>query len=324
MENHPLIAVLGCGSIGRRHIQNLGSLGHSNIIVFDLDYGVAKAAAQEKNLSIAKSAKEVWQRRPRAAIIAAPTNHHIELACAAAMIGCHVFIEKPLSHTLVGVSKLQREIQRNGLISLIGCNMRFHPGLIQIKKWLDQGIVGQPLSARIQTGSYLPRWRPKQNYQDSYSASPIWGGAILDCIHEIDLALWLMGPGGMAAAFTRPAHVLGLKTDGLSEIILEHTSGALSNVHLNFVQRDYRRNIQIIGSEGTIEWDFNKGETKRYGPDGQMSQNIVQPQEWELNQMYIDELNHFIDCIDKNVPSCNPVEQGIKVLEMALQARMRE
>jgi len=324
MDNHPPVAVLGCGSIGRRHLQNLGSLGHTNLIVFDTDPEVSKAVAKKASVSVVTSVNEVWERRPGIAIIAAPTNHHIELALAAAMIGCNVFIEKPLSYTLDGVDELQEKIQRSGLVSLIGCNMRFHPGPVQIRKWLDQGIIGQPLSARIQAGSYLPRWRPNLDYRDSYSASLVWGGAILDCIHEIDLALWFMGPGEVAAALTRPASVLGLRTDGLSEIILEHSSGALSSIHLNFVQRNYHRSIQIIGSEGTIEWDFNEGKTKRYGPDGQLAQCVLQPQAWELNQMYLDELHHFLDCVEHGVPTCNPVEQGVKALEVALQVRMQE
>jgi predicted dehydrogenase len=323
-KNAPRIAVLGCGSIGRRHLQNSATLGDTDLVGFDPNPQVAETVSNETGVSVTTSIDEVWERRPETVIIAGPTNHHIELALAAAKIGCHLFIEKPLSHSLIGVDQLQAEVHRSSLVSLIGCNMRFHPGPIQIREWLDREIIGQPLSARIQTGSYLPRWRPQQDYRDSYSASPEWGGAVLDCIHEIDLALWFMGPGEVAAALTRPANVLGLETDGLSEIILEHADGALSNVHLNFVQRNYHRSIQIIGSEGTIEWDFNEGKTKRFGPDGELAECAVQPQGWELNQMYLDELHHFLDCVDRGVPTCNPVEQGAEALKVALQARKQD
>jgi len=324
MDDRPPVAVLGCGSIGRRHLQNLAGLGHTDLVAYDPDLDVAKIVSEEIGLRVITSIDEVWERRPGSAIVAAPTNNHIELALAAAKIGSHIFIEKPLSHTLDGVGQLQKQVETNGLVSLVGCNMRFHPGPVQVKEWLDQGIIGQTLSARIQTGSYLPRWRPQQDYRESYSASPEWGGAVLDCIHEVDLALWLMGPGKLAAAVTRPANVLGLETDGLSEIILEHDSGALSSVHLNFVQRNYRRSIEVIGSEGTIEWDFQHGETKRYGADGELAESVVQPREWELNQMYVDELHHFLDCVGRGVPTCNPVEQGAEALKVALQARKQD
>jgi predicted dehydrogenase len=299
----------------------LAELGHNDLIAFDPEPKVAEAVFNGFGVPVVTSINEVWERRPGTVIVAAPTNNHIELALAAAKIGSHILIEKPLSHTLDGVGQLQKEVRKNGLVSLVGCNMRFHPGPAQVKEWLDQGIIGETLSARVQTGSYLPRWRPDQDYRGSYSASPEWGGAVLDCIHEVDLALWLMGPGELAAAVTRPASVLGLETDGLSEIILEHASGALSSVHLNFVQRNYNRSIEVIGSEGTIEWDFNQGETKRYGLDGELADRVVQPQGWELNQMYLDELHHFLDCVDRGVPTCNPVEQGVESLKVALQAR---
>ena len=107
----------------------------------------------------------------------------------------------------------------------------------------------------------------------------------MDCIHEIDLVLWLLGCAKVAASVTRPAKSLGLDTDGLAEIILEHESGVISSVHLNYVQRNYYRTIQIIGSDGTIEWDFNSGQTKLYGPDGCPTQQIDQTDGWDLNQM---------------------------------------
>ena len=134
--------------------------------------------------------------------------------------------------------------------------MRFHPGPATIKRLLGQGAIGEVIAARIQSGSFLPRWRTQQHYHGSYSASPLWGGALLDCIHEIDLALWYFGSATIAGAATLPAKSLGLETDGLAEIILEHGTGVLCSVHLNFVQRDYRRTCQVIGSEGTIYWDL--------------------------------------------------------------------
>jgi len=114
---------------------------------------------------------DVWDMRPDVAVINTPTQMHMEAALVAASKGCHVFIEKPLSHTLEGVKGLARALDENNLISMVGCNMRFHPGPSQVKKWLDDGSVGQPISARIHTGSFLPRWRPKQDYHMSYSAS---------------------------------------------------------------------------------------------------------------------------------------------------------
>jgi predicted dehydrogenase len=245
----------------------------------------------------------------------------VELALQAAFNNCHLFIEKPLSHTLDGIEDLLRTTQQQDLVTMVGCNMRFHPGPMQVKAWLDEGAVGSVLAARIRTGSYLPSWRPQQDYHRSYSASPHWGGAVLDCIHELDLALWLLGEATLARSLTRPAHSLGLETDGLAELVLEHTSGAISNVHLNFVQRNYRRSIEIVGSEGTIEWDYSAGCVDLYGPDGDLSVRVAHPTGWETNQMYVDEIDYFLEHARSGTASCNPIGSAARTLQLALAAR---
>ena len=242
-------------------------------------------------------------------------------ALAAARQSCHLFIEKPVSHSLTDLDELAREISTRQLISLVGCNMRFHPGPATVKRLLGENAVGQVVAARIKTGSYLPQWRPATDYRRSYSASCESGGAILDCIHEVDLACWLFGPARLAAAACRPATTLDLETDGLAELLLDHESGVLSSVHLNFIQRDYRRTCEVIGSEGTIHWDFNEKMVWIDRECGVRSGVFPQPTGWDVNQMYLDEIAHFLDCVRQGNESSNPVVKAAAVLKIALAAK---
>ena len=283
------IAVLGCGSIGSRHLSNLHRIGCNSLIAYDPSPEARRAVECDLDVRCVATVEAIWEFQPQVVLIAAPSNLHTELALSAAMRGCDLFIEKPLAHTLAGLDRLQAEAEAQGLVTMVGCNMRFHPGPATVKGLIDSGAIGQVIAARIQTGSYLPRWRPTQDYRQSYSASPEWGGAILDCIHEIDLTLWYVGPAALVAAVVLPAATIGLGTDGLAEIVLRHTSGVISNVHLNFIQSDYRRTAQIIGTDGTIYWDFAERCVSVYGPDGQVAQTIAEPAGWEVNQMYLDE-----------------------------------
>ena len=139
--------------------------------------------------------------------------------------------------------------------------------LVRVRRLLGEGAIGRVIAARIHTGSYLPEWRPGTDYRRSYSASSTrGGGAILDCIHEIDLALWYFGPGVLSASATVPAHTLGLEVEGLAEILIRHDSGVLSSVHLNFIQRDYQRECRIIGTAGTLSWTFQEPYVRCEGP----------------------------------------------------------
>jgi predicted dehydrogenase len=204
---------------------------------------------------------------------------------------------------------------------MVGCNMRFHPGPAAVKKLLETGIIGAAIASRIQVGSYLPRWRPQQEYRQDYSASPQWGGAILDCIHELDLALWYFGPAEVFAAAHLAARAISLETDGLAEAILNHESRVLTSVHMNFVQRDYHRSCQVIGNKGTIYWDFGEREVRVYGLEGELVQTHPEPDKWELNQMYLDEVEHFLRAVQSGTETTNPLSGGKAALELALSIR---
>ena len=319
------IAVLGCGSIGRRHIKNLHGLGYRDLLAFDPDLGARRKTESLLEGPMASNLEEVWRGAPEVALVTATTEVHVDLAMAAVDHGCHLFIEKPLYHVLQPqLTELLRRVAERKLVNMCACNMRFHPGPKNVKALLDEGSIGQVLSARLQTGSYLPRWQADQDYLARYSASPEWGGAILDCIHEIDLALWYFGSARVLGSAMLPAQSIGLETDGLAEILMRHRTGVLTSVHVNFVQRDYSRSCQIVGSKGSVYWDFNDGQVKVYGEDGCLTRCIREPQGWQLNQMYVDELEHFLQAVELRGPTTNPISGGVEALELALTVKSGE
>jgi predicted dehydrogenase len=318
-----LVAVLGVGSIGLRHLRNFLSLGVERLVCFEPDPARRELVTQELPVTCLAELDAVWAHEPTVVIIAAPTELHLPLALATVSHGAHLFIEKPLSHSMDGVELLDTEAKRKGLVTMVGCNMRFHPGPATVRRLLEEKALGTALCARLQASSFLPRWRPEQDYRKSYSASPDSGGAILDCIHEIDLASWYFGPGVVLASATVPASSLGLSTDGTAEILIEHDSGVLASLHLNFMQRDYRRGCQIAGTHGTIYWDFAMRCVEVFGEDGTLSQSYAEPEGWEINQMYVDELAYFLQCVDRQQQTHNSISDARRVLALALEARNR-
>ena len=256
--------VVGYGSIGQRHMKNLLTLNAGEVFAFDILEDRRREAKEQLGIEVVECLDEAWEREPNVAFITASTQQHMLLALQAAEHGCHLFIEKPLAHTLDGVEQLISQVKHRGLATMVGCNMRFHPGPVTVKRLLEEGAIGTIIGARIQIGSYLPRWRLSQDYRQSYSASPEWGGAILDCIHEIDLALWYLGRATLFAAAHVPARTIGLQTEGLAEIILQHESGALTSIHLNFVQRDYRRVRPVSNDLGIYFFSLTFADQKRF------------------------------------------------------------
>lgn len=322
--SRPHILVIGCGSIGRRHAANLVGMNAGTVSVFDTDEQRCRETASSVGAMVVGELDEAWNDAD-IAVVAAPTQHHIELADQAVRNGCHLFLEKPISYRLDGVDEVCDRIRQADVVDMVACNMRFHPGPMAVRRWIDSGAVGQVLAGRLQTGSYLPTWRPATEYRSAYSADPVWGGAILDCIHEIDLALWYLGPAVLVGAGSTPATAIGLpETDGMAELILRHDSGALCNIHMNFVQRDYRRTCQIIGSEGTIYWDMGEGSVVLYGAEGRVIERSEQPKEWVNNRMYVDQMDHFLHAVRDHQVTMNPLRDAMASLRIALEAKQVE
>src|SRR5207244_10343135 len=102
----------------------------------------------------------------------------------------------------------------------------FHPGPAKVKQLLDQDSIGRILFARLHSGSYLPGWRPTQDYRASYSANArMGGGCILDCIHELDLARWYLGDVAEVFALAEHLSSLQLDVEDMAFLLCRHQNG---------------------------------------------------------------------------------------------------
>lgn len=316
-----VFAVIGCGSIGKRHLRNLHTLGVRAIAAFDTQTARRDEAAQ-LGAETFDGLDAMWQRRPAVCVIATPTSSHLALALEAARRGCHLFVEKPLSHDWYEVERLLGSVKRRKLLTLVGCNMRFHPGLRCVRTLLQKRAVGRVVSARVEVGQYLPDWHAAEDYRTSYSARrDLGGGVILDAIHEIDYIRWLLGEVAGVTCVTGKLSGLEIETEDTAALVLRFDSGAIGEVHLDYVQRAYRRTCQVIGDQGTIHWDYSAGEVRWYSAQARRWQVFANPSDWEPNCMYIDEMKHFLRCLAGAEEPELSVFEAAKVLRIALTAK---
>lgn len=313
--------VIGCGSIGRRHLRNLKALGAERLIAFDPSPENLAQSREETGAEIFDDFDKAASQDIDVCFVCSPSSFHIRQSVAAAQKGWHLFIEKPLSHSADGMTELVRIVEEKKLTSLVGCNMRFHPGPKKVKELLEKNAVGKVLFADIQTGSYLPEWRPATDYRKSYSGrAELGGGAILDCIHEIDLAFWYSGAAREVFAVADRLS-LDIETEDTAFLILRHANNILSEIHLDYVQRTYERGCKIVGEAGSIFWDFNSKRIKLYRADEKEWEIFTQPEDWEMNDMYLDETRHFLGCLETGEQTICPVSQSAQVLKIALAAK---
>ncbi|MFB3924423.1 MAG: Gfo/Idh/MocA family protein [Syntrophales bacterium] len=314
--------VIGCGSIGKRHIGNLLSLNAGEVTAFDIRPERRVETADKFGISVLDRLDDALLRGPDAVIVAVPTSLHIPLAMKAAEHGCHLFIEKPLSNSLEGMDIFLGRVSEKKIATLVGCNLRFHPGLKMIKGLLEKEQIGKPVAARVEFGQYLPDWRPHEDYRGSYSARlDLGGGIILDAIHEIDYIRWMLGHVSRVACLAGRLSSLETQTEDTAAVLLQFDCGAIGEVHLDYVQRAYSRSCHIIGDRGTIRWDYSSGEVRWYCADSRRWNLFQNPPGWNPNQMYLDEMRHFLKCLDGEENPALDAFEGARVLEIAVAAK---
>ena len=316
--------IAGLGSIGRRHLRNLRALGEEDILL----YRSGRSTLQDDELEGHITETELdaaLAYKPDAVIVSNPTALHLDVAIPAAEAGCHLLVEKPISHNLDRVDELLAAVKRGGGKVLVGYQFRFHPGLQAVKRWLMEGRIGKPISAHAHWGEYLPDWHPGEDYRQSYaSRRDLGGGVVLTLCHPFDYLRWLMGEVVFITSWTGQIGKLDLDVEDIAEAILEFDSGAVGHVHLDYLQRPPAHRLEIIGTEGTIRWDNADGyATICRSVEGKWESSAL-PDGFDRNALFIAEMKHFIDIASGDEePACS-LDDGVRTLRVALSVLLSE
>jgi len=311
-------AVIGTGSIGTRHCRNLVSLGHA-VLTWDADAGRLQEIGRWPGVTATSSLEAALAEQPDGALICTPPVSHVELAWRALSAGAHLFVEKPVSNTSADVLPLLEAARRCQRLLVVGFNLRFLPSLRRVRTLLEGKRVGKVLSVRAEFGSYLPDWRPGRDYRDNYAVrAALGGGILLDAIHELDYLGWLFGE--VAEVFCSAGHVSDLAgdTEDLAEVTIHFGSGVLAQVHLDYLQRVYRRSLQVIGDAGVLVWDYPTHTVSVHGAEA--GSEIVTVEDGDANEMYLEELRHFVRCIEaRELPLVDGLEalRSLRLVEAA-------
>jgi len=253
-------------------------------------------------------------------VVANRTDLHIGVALKFARTGAALFIEKPLSNSLSGVAELQDIVRDKKSIVETGFMLRFHPNLRWIREYLTSTKLGKIHYVRATVGQYLPGWRPGTDHCASYSAKREFGGGVIfDLVHELDIVHWLVGEIDEVVAMTAHEKSLEVETEALAQICLRFVNGALAQVHLDYLRPTYARTMEIVGSQGTLSWDYVAGRVILERP-GQSPTIIHQvPEQFERNDMFKAHMKLFLERIkDGRIAASSSLADGVAALRLAL------
>lgn len=309
--------ICGLGSIGRRHLNVLKKIGGHEFTAFRSGKGAGNESAE--GIEEITSLDDLKKYKIDAALITNPTYLHIKTSLKIAEYGIPVFIEKPLGMDLSDADKLLKTVSEKNIPVLIGYNMIFHPGIKALKKLIDEGRIGKAVSAKAQFGTFMPGWHPEEDYLKSYAAlKSMGGGVVLTSIHEQNYLTYFFGEITDVKAMETGGSITGIETEEGVEILLRHKSGIVSNIHLNFYQKPYYRNCQIIGTEGTLFWDFMIPEIKIMTKDKTEIIKLGNDPMELLDTSYSDQMAHFIEVVSGRGKPVTGLKEGIEDLRTAL------
>ncbi len=326
----------GLGSIGQRHLRNLRTvLGPElDVIayrsgrespVLNADMTVRSGVTLETHYGIRSfnNLDEALSEQPEVAFITNPNTLHLPVALAAARAGCHLFIEKPISNSPVGINDLVNTVERNGLVAFVAYQFRFHPGLRLMKSLIEEKALGRLASVHVVNGEYLPDWHPYEDYRETHAARRVLGGGCLSIqTHEVDYAMWLFGMP--KRVFAVGGHLSDLEVDvedSVSMLLECEDQGrpVPVHIHLDYLQRPPQRICEIVGDAGKARYDYYAS-TVEIHDSAARTVEVRSFKDFDRNQMFIDELKHFLACVRREAEPLVNLQEGMGSLKIALAA----
>lgn len=314
------LLVIGCGSIGRRHMRVFREAGVSFLAGVDTREDRIEQARSEIGL-------DGWALDHRSAlesgdydavVIATPPHLHTPIALDAARAGCHLFIEKPLAMDQSGLDELLGVVRERDIVGYTAYCYRFIPSAGRLRELVQSGRIGRTLTARLEISSFLPDWHPWEDYRGFYMAKKEQGGgALLDESHGIDLLRWILGDVASVSAFVGNVSDLEITSDDLAVLLLRFRSGVVVEAHFDLLGRTPRVGAEFIGSEGTILWDRIDPTLSIFdAKTGEWQKETFPPDDTVCS--YGRQAEHFLECIQKGSEPRTTLEDGRATLRVLL------
>jgi predicted dehydrogenase len=325
--------LVGLGGIGQRHTRNLRALygdscqiiayrvrRDSLVLTDTLQIDSAHGLEERYGIRSYDRLDAALQEKPDAAIICNPSSLHMPVALAAANAGCHLLIEKPVSHTLDQVDDLAKVVKERSLVCMIAYQLRFHPCLRLAHQLLCDGRIGRPIACRATVGEYLPGWHRYEDYRTMYASKrELGGGVVLSQIHELDILYWFFGVPQRIVAMGGHLSDLEIDVEDVASTLFGYES-MVAHLHQDYLQQPASREIEIIGSCGKIAVDLRSMAVKAFGHSGETIANDVF-EGFERNTLFLDEIRAFVAAIREGHPVPVDLSGGRRSLEMALAIR---
>lgn len=267
-----------------------------------------------------------------AVYIATPVYLHCQQVIKAANAGKHILVEKCLAMNVSQAEKMQKVCDKNKVKITEGYMMKFHPLHQQVKKIIEQEIIGQTVLCRAQLTCWYPdiegAWRQDLNKGG--------GGALIDMAsHCYDLLSYFFGEIKEVFAFTNTL-TFKYSVEDSATTLLYFQSGAhgVVDTFYNIPDAAAQGRLELYGNKGSILAEGTIGQAntgtmiaylsddaKKY--DAQQEKTSLDVKKIEIKNetpdinIYTAEIEYLANCILENKePELNTIDDGIKLMRV--------
>jgi spore coat polysaccharide biosynthesis protein SpsF (cytidylyltransferase family)/predicted dehydrogenase len=299
--------VIGLGSMGKRRVRNLGALGVTKIVGFDIRKDRREEAAKIYGIPVFDSFElALRESAANLLIVSTPPDLHMHYAHLGFDLGLHCFLEASVVDA-DGIADLARKVSGTGLVMAPSCTMRYYPGPQKVKELIAAGVIGKVLNVNYQTGQYLPDWHPWERIQDYYVSRRETGAAREIVPFELTWLNDLFGTPTPLACVKAKLTDMTADIDDVYHCILRYDSGVLVNMTIEVISRPVAtREMRVMGSEGEIVFsadaknvrfiNTSMSEWKVHAIEaGTVESQYINPEE-----PYIAEIRDFLSAVQKS------------------------
>jgi spore coat polysaccharide biosynthesis protein SpsF (cytidylyltransferase family)/predicted dehydrogenase len=326
MNNINNILIIGLGSMGQRRIRCFKSLGYSNNNIFGFDVRsdrINNAVSKYEIKAYDNIDKCLIENTIDIFIISVPPKLHNIYINKAIFLKKHYFVEASIFND--DYNKFIIDTYNNDLIGMPSSTLTNHGAIDKIKEIIQNGTLGKLSNVIYHVGQYLPNWHTYEKVSDFYVSDPIQGGCREIVPFELTWLTKIFGfPKSVIGSVAKTIDIEGaLEIDDTYNVIMNYDNYMMTFT-IDVVSRNATRRLVINGSKGQLIWDWNdNGIIKLYTDNNTIDINI----DYNMNamvgynkniaeQMYIDEMQHLINAVNKNEKLINTMEYDDSVLQL--------
>ncbi len=308
------VGVVGLGAMGHHHARIWRQMEGVELI------GAADPAGDQRRAAIGipvvNDVAELVDLGIDAASVAVPSNRHEDVGLELAKAGIHALIEKPVADSVLAARKLAKAFDSAGLVGVVGHVERFNPALVEMRRRLQAGELGDVYAMSTRRVGPFP-----------VRISDV--GVVFDlATHDIDLIRWLCGPFETMHSVTQS--VVDSPHEDLIEVIGVLESGVIATMSVNWVSPVKERRVSVVGTKGAFVADllaadltfYENGDIRTEWDEISRLRGVTEGHRtmyaFPKREPLVSELEAFRDAVlgDDEAPVVT-LADGVGVLEMA-------